>query len=227
MAQCHKRAFVNHPARGDSSTRTAPGLTRSWSDRERSVAGQSKARVEGCCPWSTAEPDRPATGVRSGKAVEGPAPARVRPTRPPWLENPVYASLAGLSYFCYSSQGCIRASLHDWPGLGQVCCVERTRWRQGKETVERAYAITSLPAERADAARLLEYGMGTGAQKTACTGCGTWSLARTGARCEPGRRRNYWRRCGTWCRYVAAGRSEKHIGGPAPLRLETLGARGH
>ena len=44
----------------------------------------------------------------------------------------------------------------DWPGLGQVCCVERTRWRQGKETVERAYAITSLPAERADAARLLE-----------------------------------------------------------------------
>ena len=37
----------------------------------------------------------------------------------------------------------------DWPGLGQVCCVERTRWRQGKETVERAYAITSLPAERA------------------------------------------------------------------------------
>ena len=42
------------------------------------------------------------------------------------------------------------------PGLGQVCCVERTRWRQGKETVERAYAITSLPAERADAARLLE-----------------------------------------------------------------------
>ena len=44
----------------------------------------------------------------------------------------------------------------DWPGLGQVCCVERTRWRRGKETVERAYAITSLLAERADAARLLE-----------------------------------------------------------------------
>ena len=44
----------------------------------------------------------------------------------------------------------------DWPGLGQVCCVERTRRRKGKETVERAYAITSLPAERADAARLLE-----------------------------------------------------------------------
>ena len=44
----------------------------------------------------------------------------------------------------------------DWLGLGQVCCVERTRRRKGKETVERAYAITSLPPERADAARLLE-----------------------------------------------------------------------
>ncbi len=44
----------------------------------------------------------------------------------------------------------------DWPGLAQVCCVERTRWHRGKETVELAYAITSLPPERADAARLLE-----------------------------------------------------------------------
>ena len=44
----------------------------------------------------------------------------------------------------------------DWPGLGQVCCVERTRRRKGKETVELAYAITSLSPERADAARLLE-----------------------------------------------------------------------
>ena len=44
----------------------------------------------------------------------------------------------------------------DWPGLGQVCCVERVRRHKGKETVERAYAITSLPPERADAARLLE-----------------------------------------------------------------------
>ena len=33
----------------------------------------------------------------------------------------------------------------DWPGLGQVCCVERTLRRKGRETVERA-----------DAARLLE-----------------------------------------------------------------------
>ena len=44
------------------------------------------------------------------------------------------------------------------PGLalGQVCCVEGTKWRQGKETVERAYAIASLPPEQAYAARLLE-----------------------------------------------------------------------
>ena len=39
-------------------------------------------------------------------------------------------------------------------------CVERTRRQtrrhKGRETVERAYAITSLPPEQADAARLLE-----------------------------------------------------------------------
>ena len=44
----------------------------------------------------------------------------------------------------------------DWPALAQVCCVERTRWHKGKETVELSYAITSLPPERADAHRLLE-----------------------------------------------------------------------
>ena len=33
--------------------------------------------------------------------------------------------------------------------------MERTRRHKGKETVERAYAITSLTPERADAARLL------------------------------------------------------------------------
>ena len=43
----------------------------------------------------------------------------------------------------------------DWPGLGQVCCMERTRRHKGRETVERAYAITSLTVERADGARLL------------------------------------------------------------------------
>ena len=54
---------------------------------------------------------------------------------------------------------CTKAALNgylDWPGLGQVCCVERTRRRKGRETVERAYAITSLPPDRADAARLLD-----------------------------------------------------------------------
>ena len=44
----------------------------------------------------------------------------------------------------------------DWPGLGQVCCEERVRRHRGRETVEWAYAITSLTPERADAARLLE-----------------------------------------------------------------------
>ena len=59
----------------------------------------------------------------------------------------------------------------DWPGLGQVCCVERTRRHKGRESVEWAYAITSLSPERADAARLLEIWRGsTGGSKTGCTG---------------------------------------------------------
>lgn len=44
----------------------------------------------------------------------------------------------------------------DWPGLAQVCCMERTRWHRGKETVELSYSITSLPPEQADATRLLD-----------------------------------------------------------------------
>jgi len=43
----------------------------------------------------------------------------------------------------------------NWPGLKQVCMLERTTWRNGKETVEIEYAITSLPPERFSAARIL------------------------------------------------------------------------
>lgn len=48
----------------------------------------------------------------------------------------------------------------DWPGLQQVCRLERTTTRNGKTTVEIAYAITSLSSSRADAAQLLRYGRG-------------------------------------------------------------------
>ncbi len=44
----------------------------------------------------------------------------------------------------------------DWPHIGQVCCVERTRSRKGTKSEESAYAITSLTPEKADAKRLLE-----------------------------------------------------------------------
>ena len=43
--------------------------------RERSVAGQAKARAEGSFPRPAAEPDRAATGVHPGRAVEGSEPA--------------------------------------------------------------------------------------------------------------------------------------------------------
>ena len=44
----------------------------------------------------------------------------------------------------------------DWPGLQQVCCLERTRVQRGTTTVELAYAITSLSPEQASPERLLE-----------------------------------------------------------------------
>ena len=58
----------------------------------------------------------------------------------------------------------------DWPGLGQVCCVERTWRHQGRETVERAYAIASLGRMPSVCWRS---GVAAGELKTGCTGCGT------------------------------------------------------
>jgi predicted transposase YbfD/YdcC len=43
----------------------------------------------------------------------------------------------------------------DWPGLKQVCRLERTTTRRGQKTIEIQYAITSVPRSRADAALLL------------------------------------------------------------------------
>jgi predicted transposase YbfD/YdcC len=43
----------------------------------------------------------------------------------------------------------------DWPGLAQVCRLQRTTTRRGKQTVEIQYAITSVARSRADAALLL------------------------------------------------------------------------
>lgn len=43
-----------------------------------------------------------------------------------------------------------------WVGLGQVCRLTRERIIRGKETTETVYAITSLTAEKAGPARLLD-----------------------------------------------------------------------
>ncbi len=48
----------------------------------------------------------------------------------------------------------------DWPGLQQVCRIERSTQEQGRESKEIAYAITSLPPQRATAADLLSYNRG-------------------------------------------------------------------
>ncbi len=44
-----------------------------------------------------------------------------------------------------------------WPGVKQVCRLERTTFRNGKTTRDMAYAITSASRAKADAARLLEW----------------------------------------------------------------------
>ena len=44
----------------------------------------------------------------------------------------------------------------EWPHLAQVCWVERIVHRQGSARRELAYAVTSLPPQEADPARLLE-----------------------------------------------------------------------
>jgi predicted transposase YbfD/YdcC len=48
----------------------------------------------------------------------------------------------------------------DWPSAAQVCRLVRTTRRQGQETVEVEYAITSVPRELAHADRLLEWWRG-------------------------------------------------------------------
>ncbi len=48
----------------------------------------------------------------------------------------------------------------DWPDVGQVCRLERSVKRDGKETREVAYAITSAGPEWAEAATLLGWWRG-------------------------------------------------------------------
>jgi hypothetical protein len=50
----------------------------------------------------------------------------------------------------------------DWPGVNQVCLLERVRRTKGKETIESVCAITSLRPQRAKAAKLLGIARGHG-----------------------------------------------------------------
>ena len=53
------------------------------------------------------------------------------------------------------------AGHYDWPGLNQICRIERTVKRVGgKTSTEISYAVTSLSPERAAAADLLQYNRG-------------------------------------------------------------------
>jgi predicted transposase YbfD/YdcC len=60
-----------------------------------------------------------------------------------------------------SLQASTRLAAHlDWPGLAQVCRIDRHTHRGGKLAQETAYAITSVPSDVADAAQLLEWKRG-------------------------------------------------------------------
>ena len=48
----------------------------------------------------------------------------------------------------------------NWPGVAQVCRLERVRWEKGHKTTEITYAITSVPRAQADAAQLLTWWRG-------------------------------------------------------------------
>lgn len=48
----------------------------------------------------------------------------------------------------------------DWPGVAQVCRIERWRYLRGEKEYEVAYGITSAPRDQADAAALLAYNRG-------------------------------------------------------------------
>ena len=88
------------PSQGDSSTRTAPELTQKLAQQGTLSRGPVEGTGRRVFPWPAAEPDRPATGVRSDKALEEPAPARTDPlgrhgwkTRfmPPWQDCHTFA----------------------------------------------------------------------------------------------------------------------------------------
>lgn len=79
--------------------------------------------------------------------------------QPPWGEQFLEAKQAG-SHGDRQESRWLRTSTAlnhylEWPNLGQVCCLERTRTRKGVKSVERAYAITSLSTSKAGPARLL------------------------------------------------------------------------
>jgi predicted transposase YbfD/YdcC len=48
----------------------------------------------------------------------------------------------------------------DWPGVQQVCRLQRTTTRKGQTTTETQYAITSVSRDRADASQLLRWWRG-------------------------------------------------------------------
>jgi hypothetical protein len=58
----------------------------------------------------------------------------------------------------------------DWPGLAQVCLIERTRRSRGQETTETVAAIKSLKPEEAGAADLLGIAPITGISRIAALG---------------------------------------------------------
>ena len=80
--------------------------------------------------------------------------------QPPWGEE-FPEALQGGSHGDRREQRWLRtsAALNDyleWPGVGQVCCLERTRIRKGTKSVEQSYAITSLTPGQAEPEALLE-----------------------------------------------------------------------
>lgn len=85
-----------------------------------------------------------------------------------------------------------------FPHAAQAIQITRRRKVKGKWSRETCYAITSLTITQATPPSSLRSSAATGASKTACTGCVTWTSTKTAHRSAPPAGHGSWHPCATW-----------------------------
>jgi hypothetical protein len=95
---------------------------------------------------------------------------------------------------CHIQASSRLAGLLDWPGLQQVCRVERTRKICDKTSVDVQYAITGLRADQAEAKELLDLVRGRWASKIDCIGFAMLFWVKTNAEQKSALFQKIWQR---------------------------------